>query len=501
MVQLLLLSCHWGPHRLLVFKYADRVVKNRNLGALSLQKKSETSTKPLALIIDDEKAICSSLAGVLEDEGWRTVTANSGKQGMIEYKLNAPDIVLLDVWMPGGMDGIETLQKLKEIREGVPVVIMSGHATIETAVKATKLGAFDFLEKPLSIEKLLPMIGHARQLRATRDKSLEVKERTHTLIGISSAIEATRKLIKVVAPRNSWVLITGENGTGKEVVAHNIHLHSARSNKAFIAVNCAAIPEELIESELFGHAKGAFTNAIALKRGRFELANDGTLFLDEIGDMSLKTQAKILRLLQEQKFERLGDDASIDVDVRVIAATNKDLQEEIKKGNFREDLFYRLNVIPFVLAPLRDRREDVPVLAEHFLSEMAVELKEPLKRFTEEAIEILQSYAWPGNIRELRNLVERLTIMIPGAEIQVNDLPDSVFEVKDLLQQDSGSIVAPGTSLKQAKSDFEKSFILDRLHENNWNVSKTADAIGIERSNLHKKLRGYGIDPKRLKGD
>jgi len=470
---------------------------------LSLQKKTDQAAKPLALIIDDEKAICSSLAGVLEDEGWRAVTAHSGRQGMIEYKLNAPDIVLLDVWMPG-MDGIETLQKLKEIREGVPIVIMSGHGTIETAVKATKLGAFDFLEKPLSIEKLLPMIAHARQMRLSREKSLEPKERSHNLIGVSPALEATKRLIKVVAPRNSWVLITGENGTGKEVVAHNIHLNSSRSHKAFIAVNCAAIPEELIESELFGHAKGAFTNAIATKRGRFEMAHQGTLFLDEIGDMSLKTQAKILRILQEQKFERLGDDASIDVDVRVIAATNKDLQEEIKRGSFREDLFYRLNVIPFVLAPLRERQEDIPVLAEHFLAEMAAELKEPRKRFSEEALELLQTYNWPGNVRELRNLVERLTIMVPGEEIQVADLPDSVFSVcddKDGLSTEQGMNIAPGTSLKQAKSDFEKSFILDRLQENQWNVSKTADAIGIERSNLHKKLRGYGIDPKRLKGE
>lgn len=467
---------------------------------MSLQKKTDQPGKPLALIIDDEQAICSSLAGVLEDEGWRTATANSGRQGMIEYKLNSPDIVLLDVWMPG-MDGIETLQKLKEIRDGVPVVIMSGHGTIETAVKATKLGAFDFLEKPLSIEKLLPMIEHARQIRLSRERATEPKERSHQLIGVSPALESTRRLIKVVAPRNSWVLITGENGTGKEVVAQNIHMNSSRATRPFVAVNCAAIPEELIESELFGHAKGAFTNAIATKRGRFELAHQGTLFLDEIGDMSLKTQAKILRILQEQKFERLGDDASIDVDVRVIAATNKDLQEEIRKGTFREDLFYRLNVIPFVLAPLRERREDIAVLAHHFLSEMAKELNEPAKHFSEEALELIQTYNWPGNVRELRNLVERLTIMVPGVEIQVGDLPDSVFEDKDNAVPEPGLAIAPGTSLKQAKSDFEKSFILDRLQENQWNVSRTADAIGIERSNLHKKLRGYGIDPKRFKGE
>ncbi len=468
-------------------------------------KRKPDSDMPLALIIDDEVSICHSLAGVLSDEGWRTVTATSGRQGMIEYKLHAPDIVLLDVWMPG-MDGIETLQRLKEMREDIPVVIMSGHGTIETAVKATKLGAFDFLEKPLSIEKLLPMIEHARRMRSTDavkgdSTRADFKAGAPEIIGTSPAAESVRKLIRMVAPRNSWVLITGENGTGKEVCARNIHDQSPRAHKPFVAVNCAAIPEELIESELFGHAKGAFTNAIAAKRGRFELAHQGTLFLDEIGDMSLKTQAKILRILQEQKFERLGDDQSIEVDVRVVAATNKDLQAEIRAGRFREDLFYRLNVIPFVMPPLRERQADIPALASHFLREMARELKEPVKHFSEEAIEVLQNHTWPGNIRELRNLIERLSIMVPGGEIDVADLPDAVLGAdRDLGSNDLALNIPAGATLKQAKSDFERTFILDRLQENQWNVSKTADAIGIERSNLHRKLRAYQIDPKRLKG-
>lgn len=453
--------------------------------------------KPLALIIDDEEAICSSLAGVLQDEGWRTATAHSGRQGMIEYKAHPPDLVFLDVWMPG-MDGIETLQSLKEIKDDVPIVIMSGHGTIETAVRTTKLGAFDFLEKPLSLEKILPIIAHAGSMRRRSGEEVGPAKR-YELIGDSQAIQQICKQIKIVAPRNAWVLITGENGTGKEVVAMNIHAQSSRTGKPFIAVNCAAIPDELIESELFGHAKGAFTGAVSTQRGKFELAHTGTLFLDEIGDMALKTQAKILRVLQEQQFERLGDDETIRVDVRVIAATNKDLAAEIKAGNFREDLYYRLNVVPFHLAPLREREDDVIRLAEHFLRQMAVELREPKKDFDAEAVEALKLYSWPGNVRELRNLCERLCIMVPGTTIRAEDLPDSVMGEIGLLTRSEAGRLGAAATLKEAKSDFERAFILDKLQENQWNVSKTADAIGIERSNLHRKLRAYNIDPKRLK--
>lgn len=453
--------------------------------------------QPVALIIDDEESICDSLAGVLSDEGWRTVTARSGKEGIYRFLSDPPDLVLLDVWMPG-MDGIDVLQNLKDLKEETPVVVMSGHGNIETAVKATKLGAFDFLEKPLSLEKLLPMIGQARVLKAKGAVKTGEKPSRHELIGVSAAVEAIRKQIKVVSPRNSWVLITGENGTGKEVVARNIHVASTRSGKPFIEVNCAAIPEELIESELFGHIKGAFTNAISTRRGKFELADEGTIFLDEIGDMSLKTQAKILRILQEQTFERIGDTETIKVDVRVIAATNKDLAVAIKNGSFREDLFYRLNVIPFKLTALRERKEDIPVLVSFFLERMAQELAEPRKLIAEDAMAAMQKHLWPGNVRELKNLIERLCIMVEGSTIQIADLPEGISGLAS--PGESMAAVFGIQSLKQAKNDFERAFILDKLQENGWNVSKTADAIGIERSNLHRKLRSYQIDPKQLKG-
>lgn len=456
----------------------------------------QDQVKPTALIIDDERSICSTLAGVFSDEGWKSLSASSGKEGINYYKNNQVDLVLLDVWMKG-LDGIQTLQKLKEIKGEVPIVIMSGHGTIETAVKATKLGAFDFLEKPLSLEKLIPMIEHAAKIQSLREHGNNLHDHSYQLIGESESIGAIHRKIKVVAPRNSWVLITGENGTGKEVVARNIHLQSTRGDKSFVAVNCAAIPEELIESELFGHAKGAFTNAFSAKKGKFELAHQGTLFLDEIGDMSLKTQAKILRILQEQSFERLGDTQTIGVDVRVIAATNKDLQEEIKLGQFREDLFYRLNVIPIHLTPLRERGRDIIVLANYFFEQLSDELGEPAKFFSPNAENCLLNYHWPGNVRELRNLVERLSILVSSHAIEVEDLPDYIRECK-AVAGDLDELNSPAT-LKEARSHFEKSFIIEKLEEHGWNISKTAESIGVERSNLHRKLRNFGIDLKRLK--
>ena len=467
-----------------------------------LKKGDEKTTQPLALIVDDEPSICESLSGVLSDEGWKVVTAFTGKDGCSKLRTEMPDIVFLDVWMPA-MDGIATLQKMKSIRDNVPIVIMSGHGTIETAVKATKLGAFDYLEKPLSIEKLLPMISHALQMKQLREgKSTEFTPTP--IIGVSKAVETVTHLIETIAPRNSWVLITGENGTGKEVVARNIHWQSPRSAKPFVPVNCAAIPEELIESELFGHAKGAFTNAITTKQGKFEIADQGTLFLDEIGDMSLKTQAKILRILQERSFERLGDTATISVDVRVIAATNKDLQTEIKANRFREDLFHRLNVIPFNLEPLRNRTEDIPALVDHFLDLTSRELKEQKKSFSPEAMMAFIGYSWPGNIRELKNLIERLSIIVPKPVIDAIDLPPSILSEEDdddsLESNVSSYSQFSAASFKQAKLDFERSFILEKLQEYQWNISKTAEAIGIERSHLHRKLRSFKIDPKLLKG-
>jgi two-component system nitrogen regulation response regulator NtrX len=342
-------------------------------------------------------------------------------------------------------------------------------------------------------------MAHAKDLKVVRSQmSLATAGTPYEILGQSQEIELIRNQIGMVAPRNAWVLITGENGTGKEVVARNIHAQSSRANGPFVAVNCAAIPEELIESELFGHAKGAFTNAIAAKKGRFEVAHQGTLFLDEIADMSLKTQAKILRILQEQKFERVGETTPLTVDVRVVAATNKDLVGEIAAGRFREDLFYRLNVVPFRVPALRERRIDIPVLANFFLTQTATNLKEPRKSLSPAAMEVLQSYPWPGNVRELKNLVERLCIMIPRAEIMDSDLPEAI-QRRDGSQETSAYSIAAG-SLREAKADFERAFILEKLEEFGWNVSKTAEAIGIERSNLHRKLRTYNIDPKKLKG-
>lgn len=444
------------------------------------------------LIVDDEPSICESLAGVMTDEGCRVVTASNGRQGLIEFKVQRPDIVFLDIWMPG-MDGIATLQALREADETVPIVIMSGHATIDTAVRATKLGAFEVLEKPLDLDRILRLIEQAMDLRLKNSSGIAKKPMEADLVGTSSFVTLLKKQISVIGPKNAWVLITGENGTGKEVVARSIHNASSRADRPFVAINCAAIPDELIESELFGHERGAFTNAIATRKGRFELAHTGTIFLDEIGDMSLRTQAKILRILQEKVFERVGGHESIAVDVRVVAATNKDLPEEIKQGRFREDLYYRLNVIPLRMKPLRERREDIVPLAEHFIKTVSGESHVPL-RLAEDAQNLLMNYEWPGNVRELKNAMERTVIMNVGPEVDAESF--AWLSVSDDFENGPRNF----GSLKEAKSDFERSYILGKLEENDWNVSKTADALGIERSNLHRKLRSYEIDPKKLKG-
>lgn len=451
----------------------------------------------VALIIDDEKSIGLSLAGILEDEGWRVNITQDGFAGIDSFRSDRPHLVFLDVWMPH-LDGITTLQKLKDIDGQVPIVIMSGHGNIETAVRATRIGAFDFLEKPLSLDKIIPLCEHAERMRQQLDKYSQLIDATD-IIGSSPPLMQIKRQVNVVAPRNAWVLITGENGTGKEVVARNIHAKSTRYHKPFVAVNCAAIPEELIESELFGHNKGAFTNAISKKQGRFELAHQGTLFLDEIGDMSLKTQAKILRILQEQKFERVGGVETIEVDVRVIAATNKDLKAEIKAGRFREDLFYRLNVIPFELPPLRARGDDICELTEYFLNQISLELGEATKEISEPVYRVFKKYSWPGNIRELKNFLERLCILVAEKTIEVEHVRNLLPEgSEDLIDDESlqGSSSSPAT-LKEAKTDFERAFILDKLEEHQWNVTKTAEAIGVERSNLHRKLKSFGIDPKQ----
>jgi len=449
------------------------------------------------LVVDDEKSILQSLTGILSDEGFDVPTAESGAEALEKMKEATPDLVLLDIWMPG-LDGIETLQKIKEDYPTLQVIMMSGHGSIETAVKATKIGAYDFVEKPLSLDKLLLTINNALEYYRLEEEVSLLKEKERSkyhITGDSPAITELKEQIRIVAPTNAWVLISGENGTGKELVAHTIHLLSRRSQKPIIEVNCAAIPEDLIESELFGHEKGAFTGASTMRKGKFDAAHEGTLFLDEIGDMSLKAQSKTLRILQEQKFERVGGTKTIHVDVRVIAATNKDLETEIAKGTFRDDLYFRLNVIPIRVPPLRERAADIPGLTNEFISEFSLATSIETKDITDEAIELLQRYDWPGNVRELRNLIERLMIMVPGKTIHGKDIP-MPYNRSPEIKVPIGSMVATH-SLKEAKIQFEKAFIQAKLQQFNGNISQTAEAIGIERSNLHKKIRGYQIDTGR----
>ena len=448
------------------------------------------------LIVDDEDRIRQSLTGILKDEGYEVLQAKDGAQALKLMETDSPDLILLDIWMPG-IDGMETLEKIKAQSPQMPVIMISGHGNIELAVKATKLGAFDFIEKPLSLEKVLLTIQNALAFSKLEQENLALRQavqKKSEIIGQSPEIKQLREQIRIVAPTNGWVLITGENGTGKELVAQAIHRLSQRSNKPFVEVNCAASPEELIESELFGHEKGAFTGALTKRRGKFDLANEGTIFLDEIADMSLKTQAKILRILQEQKFERVGGSELIFVDVRVIAATNRDLKEEIQKGRFREDLYYRLNVIPLTVPPLRERKSDIPILVDHFIREYCIEYHKELKRMSPEALELLTQYSWPGNVRELKNVVERMVIMVPGTTIEAKDVPPPIREQPKPTAEFS---FFQYNLLKEARREFEKRFILKKLMENNENISQTAEVIGIERSNLHRKIKNYGIELKK----
>ncbi|WP_298266497.1 sigma-54 dependent transcriptional regulator [Geobacter sp.] len=451
------------------------------------------------LVVDDEQDIRTALAGILEDEGYRTSFAKDGVEALEKARKERPDLVLLDIWMPR-LDGLEALQKLRELHPSLTVVMMSGHGTIETAVRSTKLGAYDFIEKPLSLEKVLVTVRNGldtRRLREENDTLRALAFKGHEMIGETPVMRQLQEQIRLVAPTGASVLITGENGTGKELVARAIHHASPRRDRPFVEINCAAIPEELIESELFGHEKGAFTGAIAQKKGKFDLANGGTIFLDEIGDMSLKTQAKVLRILQERKFERVGGAKTMEVDVRVIAATNKDLPEEIRTGNFREDLFYRLNVVPFHVAPLRERADDIPLLVEHFLDLFARREGQERRTMLPETVEALKRYDWPGNVRELRNIVERLVIMTTGRVITPGHLPESVAA-----SPHHGAAGRPGgametSSLREAREGFEKEFIIQKLEEHGWNISRTAEAIELERSNLYRKMKSYGIDMKK----
>ncbi len=449
------------------------------------------------LIVDDEERILQSLEGILTDEGFDVIRADSGPSALQKIDEMLPDLVLLDIWMPD-MDGIETLMKIKEGRPQLQVVMMSGHGNIETAVKATRLGAYDFIEKPLSLEKVLLSVNNALDYYRLEEEISLLKEKEKDKYHITGECEAIRQMkeqIRIVAPTNAWVLISGENGTGKELVAHTIHRLSRRSQKPFVEVNCAAIPEELIESELFGHEKGAFTGATSMKKGKFDLAHEGTLFLDEIGDMSLKAQSKTLRILQEQKFERVGGSRTIRVDVRVVAATNKDLETEIEKGAFRDDLYFRLNVIPIKVPPLRERTEDIPSLVSEFVKEFSTQMNLEPKDFAPEAMETLKKYYWPGNVRELKNLVERLVIMAPSKVVRDKDIP-APFNQQPRMEEEWASMFQ-SPSYKEAKGHFEKAFLIKKLREFNGNISQTADAIGIERSNLHKKIKAYGLESFR----
>jgi two-component system nitrogen regulation response regulator NtrX len=446
------------------------------------------------LLVDDEIGIQQSLRAVLRDEGYKVEVAGSGEECLALLEGKDFELILLDIWLPG-MDGMETLESIRKMKSDAAVVMISGHGTIETAVRATKLGAFDFIEKPLSIEKTLLVIKNALEHKHLQEENLILKSELgerYKIIGTSVPMKALRQQLAIAAPTNGRVLIYGESGTGKELVAHALHYQSLRHAGPFVEVNCAAIPEELIESELFGHLKGSFTGASASKIGKFEKADGGTLFLDEVGDMSLKTQAKVLRALEEQRFEPVGASSSVSVDVRVIAATNKILDEEMEKGNFRRDLFYRLNVIPFDVPPLRERVEDISVLARHFIQEFSSLYGRRPKEMAPEAMEVLNQYQWPGNVRELKNLVERLVIMTAAAKIESRHLPSALLKGVG-----SAEDPAEARSLSEARLAFDRDYILKKLEENNGNISRTAEALGIERSHLHRKLKALKINFER----
>jgi two-component system, NtrC family, nitrogen regulation response regulator NtrX len=445
------------------------------------------------LIVDDESGIRESLGALLRDEGYEVEAVASGEECLERIGRRNFELILLDVWLKK-MDGLNTLEQIQML-DGAPMVVMiSGHGNIETAVRATKLGAFNFIEKPLSLEKVVLVVRNALEYLRLESENRRLRaelEEKHQILGSSVPMKALRQQIALTAPTNGRVLIYGESGTGKELVARALHASSSRESMPFVEVNCAAIPEELIESEMFGHRKGSFTGASEDKIGKFLKANGGTLFLDEVGDMSLKTQSKVLRVLEEQRVEPLGSNTPITVDVRVIAATNKKLEEEIGRNAFREDLFYRLNVIPFYVPALRDRIEDIPILAAHFLKAFCEEYGKKQKEFSAPAMDVLLSYPWPGNVRELKNLVERLVIICPSPRIEPHHLPPELFRGA------SKSPQKPYESLHEARSAYEREFVLRKLEENRWNMTKAAQVLGLERSHLYRKMRSLGIAPAR----
>jgi two-component system nitrogen regulation response regulator NtrX len=451
--------------------------------------------KPLILVVDDEPGVRSALSGVLRDEGYQVDAVESGEACLDRLARTPYDVVLLDVWLPGA-DGLATLERIRERQVDAPVIMISGHGNIESAVRAIKLGAFDFIEKPLSLDKTMLVVRNALRQRRLEAENRALRARVDRrlgMVGESYAMRQLREQVAMAAPTNGRVLIFGDNGTGKELVARTIHALSRRRSGPFVEVNCAAIPEELIESELFGHVKGAFTGAVGDRRGKFELADGGTIFLDEIGDMTLKTQAKVLRVLQEQVVEPVGGTSGVRVDVRVLAATNKELPAEIRTGRFREDLYFRLNVIPIFVPPLRDRREDIPLLAEHFMAGFAREYGRRTKALDVSAVAALQEYPWPGNVRELRNVIERLIIMVPGETISARDLVflEGLSAPEPETAGDEESV--QGVTLQAARNRFEREFILRALAAQGGNVSRTADVLGVERSNFYRKMRALGI--------
>lgn len=444
------------------------------------------------LIIDDEKAIGEVLAASLKDDGFLVDIAYSGRAGLEKIREFAPEIVLQDIWMPGELDGLQVLEEVK--KGGYPdcqFIIMSGHGTIETAVRAVKNGAWDFVEKPLSMDKINILISNIlnfKREQGEKNALLNKLRKNIALVGESPVMVSLKQMIARVATSNAWILVTGENGTGKELVAQNLHYLSHRAGRPLVEVNCAAIPKELIESELFGYEKGAFTGADRAKKGKFDFANGGTLFLDEIGDMSLEAQAKILRILQERKFYRVGGEEPIEVDVRVIAATNKSLEDEIRAGRFREDLYYRLNVVPLRIAPLRQRKEDIALLVDYFGDQFLRNNGYKRKVFSPEAMLRMQQHTWPGNVRELRNFVERVYILTPGDYVDVHDLKFAGLT-------DTPELGVDGVmTFREARARFEKEFLVEKITENQGNISKTAESIGLERSYLHRKIKSYGIE-------
>jgi two-component system nitrogen regulation response regulator NtrX len=443
------------------------------------------------LVIDDETAIREAIRMTLEYEGYKVDEARSGSDGLDKAGKTPYDAILLDIKMPI-LDGMEVLDNLKEQKVAAPVIMVSGHGDISTAVECTKRGAYDFLEKPLNRDKLLLTVRNAVRVQKLEEENIELKEKRekeYQLVGDSQLMRDLKSQIERAAPTKATVLITGESGTGKELVAREIHRRSSRANQPFVQVNCAAIPNELIESELFGHEKGSFTGAIRKQTGKFVAADGGTIFLDEIGDMSQSAQAKVLRVLQEGEVEPVGAATVVKVDVRVIAATNKELTEEIRLGRFREDLYYRLNVIPVRTPPLRERRDDIPVLAEHFAKLFSEEHNYHVKAFTPAALRALQDAAWRGNVRELRNMIERLVIMVPADRIDISDLPAEFFRTSTEIITSAMRL----NTLQEFKDEAEKAFIVAKLREFGWNVSKTAEAIDTPRSNLYKKIEQYNI--------